>query len=298
MSVLSELSAALADAVETVAPSLVYVDARRGYGATGLVWKSDGLIITANHVVQRDEDIAITAFGSDPVTAEVVGRDRSTDLAVLRINEALQSAVQPSADSARVGNLVLALGSQPGEPPAASFGVVATINRPWRSSRGRSIEELIRSDVTLYPGFSGGPLVDASGQVLGLNTSALTRGLAATIPWPIVDRIAETLVSEGSIKRGYLGVVSQPVEIPEQLRAAGNVQQETGLLVVAVEPESPAGAAGVMIGDILVQMDNQTIAGIEDLLGWLTSATVGHAVELTIIRGGAGVNVSITVGER
>jgi S1-C subfamily serine protease len=298
MSALLELSTALADAVETVTPSLVYVDARRGYGATGLAWKPEGLVVTASHVVQREDEITVFVNGSHSISAELVGRDGRTDIAVLRFNGSLQSVVQPSSDAARVGNLVLALGTNAREPAAASFGVVSTINRPWRSSRGQSIDELLRSDVTLYPGFSGGPLVDARGQVLGMNTSALTRGLAATIPWSIVARIAETLISEGSIKRGYLGIVSQPVEIPGQLRETCNVQQETGLLVVAVELDSPAGIAGVMIGDILVQIDDQTITGVEDLQEWLASATVGDAVELTVIRGGARVNVSITVGAR
>lgn len=298
MSVLTDLSNALADAVESIAPAIVQVNARRGYGATGLAWKSEGLIITANHVVQRDEDITVTVPGSGERSARLLGRDRGTDIAVLQGEGTLDATVQPADSPARVGNLVLALGAQTGDQPMASFGVVATIHRPWRSPRGRSIEELIRSDVTLYPGFSGGPLIDAGGQVIGMNTSSLTRGLAATLPWSIVEQVAETLASQGSIKRGYLGIVSQPVEIPDAMRQRVGLEQEMGLLVVAVEPESPAGAAGFMIGDILIGVDGQTIHGIEDLQEVLGAGSAGRKVELSILRGGASTALTVTVGER
>jgi S1-C subfamily serine protease len=298
MSVLSELSTALADAVESVAPSLVLVDARRGYGATGLAWKSAGLIITASHVVQRDDSITVTPSGGSAIAAQLVGRDRGTDLAVLKADATLDTVIDPAEREARVGNLVLALGSQGTEPPVASFGVVATINRPWRSSRGHSLETLIRSDVTLYPGFSGGPMVDASGKVLGLNTSALTRGLAATLPWSLVEQVAGALASQGSIKRGYLGVVSQPVEIPAQMRESAQVDQETGLLVVAVEPESPAAAAGLMLGDILIGMKGRSVSGVEDLQELLGPGSAGETVPVNLIRGGSATEVTVTIGER
>jgi S1-C subfamily serine protease len=297
MTVLTDLSNALADAVERVASSIVRVEARRGYGATGLAWKSEGLIVTADHVVQRDE-ITIVIPGVGEVAADLVGRDRGTDIAVLKVERDLESIVQPAEPEARVGNLVMALGAQSGELPMASFGVVATINRPWRSPRGRSIETLIRSDVTLYPGFSGGPLIDANGRVIGLNTSALTRGLAATLPWSLVEQIAETLVSQGSIKRGYLGIVSQPVEIPETMRALTGLDQSTGLIVVAVEAGSPAGDAGVLVGDILVRMDGQPITGVESLQELLGPGSSGRRAEAVVIRGGSPVNVSLTIGER
>jgi S1-C subfamily serine protease len=298
MTVLTELSNALADAVEAVSPSMALVDGRRGYGATGLAWKQDGLIVTANHVVQRDQMVQISIDGGDLEPAELVGRDRGTDIAVLRVGRTLDAIVQPVENPARVGNLVLALGSQAGAPAAASFGVVATINRPWRSPRGRSIDELIRSDVTLYPGFSGGPLVDASGRVVGMNTSALTRGLAATLPWSLVEEVAGALVSHGSVKRGYLGVASQLVEIPEQMRSSGGIEQETGLIIINVEPESPAAGAGLMLGDILIQFGDRTITDIEDLHTAISSAAIGRDVTATVIRGGARTDVRVVIGER
>jgi S1-C subfamily serine protease len=298
MSVLSELSTALAEAVDTVSSSVVLVDARRGYGATGLVWKPEGLIITANHVVQRDDGITVTPAGGTAVPAQIVGRDPGTDLAVLKADATFDAVTEPSERESRVGNLVLALGSQGEGPLAASFGVVATINRPWRSARGHSIEALIRSDVTLYPGFSGGPLVDASARVLGMNTSALTRGLAATVPWPLVDEVAGALVSRGSMKRGYLGVVSQPVEIPQQMRERNGIDQEAGLLVVAVEPDSPAAVAGVIVGDILVGMKGRSINGIEDLQQSLGPGSSGETVQVNVIRGGSVTEASVSLGER
>jgi S1-C subfamily serine protease len=298
MSLLSELSTALAEAVETASSSLVLVNARRGYGASGLVWKPEGLIITANHVVQRDDGITVTPPEGTVVSARIVGRDPGTDLAVLMAEASFADTIEPAERDAQVGNLVLALGSQGGGPPVASFGVVATINRPWRSARGHSIEELIRSDVTLYPGFSGGPLVDASGRVLGMNTSALTRGLAATLPWSLVEEVAGALVSRGSMKRGYLGVVSQPVEIPQQMRELSGIDQESGLLVIAVEPDSPAAIAGLMVGDILVGIKGRSITGIEDLQQVLGPGSSGEAVQTNVIRGGSVTEATVSIGER
>lgn len=298
MSALTDLSNALADAVELVAPSTVLVDARRGYGASGLAWRPDGLIVTANHVVQRDEGISVTVPGSGERPARVLGRDRGTDIAVLQVDGSLESTLRPAETGPRVGNLVLALGAQPADQPMASFGVVAAINRPWRSPRGRSIEELIRSDVTLYPGFSGGPLVDAAGRVVGMNTSALTRGLATTLPWSLVESIAETLASQGSIKRGFLGIVSQPVELPEQLRSSVGLEQETGLLVISVEPESPAGASGFLVGDILTGMDGQRVTGVEDLQELLGVGSAGRQAEAELLRGGSRTSLNVTIEER
>jgi S1-C subfamily serine protease len=298
MTVLTDLSTALADAVDAVAPALVRVEARRRYGATGLAWKADGYIVTANHVVERDEDITAVIPDIGEKAARLIGRDRSTDLAVLKIDDQLSSTVQPAETDVRVGNLVLALGAQPGEQPMASFGVVAAIQTPWRSRGGRSIDQLVRSDVTLYPGFSGGPLVDAGGRVAGLSTSALTRGLAATLPWSLVEQVATSLVEQGSVKRGYLGIVTQPVEIPAALRSSTGVEQEIGLLVMSVEPDSPAGSVGLLIGDILVGIDDRVLDGLEALQDVLGPGSSGKQVAVHVIRGGNRTDLTITIGER
>jgi S1-C subfamily serine protease len=298
MSTLTDLSTALADAVDSVAPAIVRVEARRRYGATGLAWRSDGYILTSDHVVERDEDITVVIPGSGEKPATLVGRDRVTDIALLKIDEQIDQVIQPIDYPVRPGNLVLALGAQPGEHPVVSFGVVAMIHRPWRSRSGREIENLIRSDVTLYPGFSGGPLIDVSGQVVGLNTSALTRGLAATLPWELVEQVGSALAERGTISSGYLGVVAQPVKIPASLQASIKGDQASGLLISAVESNSPAESAGVLIGDILIGFDDRAIIRIEDLQAVLGPGSAGNVANLRVIRGGNAIDVGVTIGER
>jgi S1-C subfamily serine protease len=296
--VLVELSDNLANLVESVQPSIVRVSGRPRYGATGIVWSADGLIVTAHHVVDRDEDITVGLADGRDLPATLVGRDPGTDLALLKVDATDLTPASFATTPARIGHLVLALGNPHGDQAMASLGVVSAVGSTLRSWRGGSIEGVIRSDVTLYPGFSGGPLLGANGEVIGLNTSNLARGLAVAIPHAVLARVVEALSSGRGTKRGYLGVATQPVRLPDGLRAAIGLTQETGLLIVNVEPESPAEKAGLMLGDTLVGVGGREtveISGLQDALG---PGSAGSELVAKVVRAGQLTDVKITIGER
>ena len=239
--VLTQLSNALADAVENAGPSVVRVEGRRRLPATGFVWSADGTIVTANHVLKRDDGLAVGLADGTSAGAELVGRDPSTDLAVLRVKASGLQAAQPASEL-KVGHLVLALG-RPGRTVQATFGIVSAVgDDPWRTPLGGQVDRYLQTDVVMYPGFSGGPLLSSSGEVLGLNTSALVRGVSIAVPSSTVANVVEMLLTHGRVQRGYLGVSTQPVRLPADARS--EIAQETGLLIVGVEPDSPADQGG------------------------------------------------------
>src|SRR5579883_710165 len=286
---LSELSNQLADAVETAAKGLVTVKGRARQPASGVVY-APGLVLTANHVLERDEDLSVGDAGGNTLAAQLVGRDPATDLAVLRVPELKAEAAQPARGAARVGQMVLAVGRPSSQGPMASIGIVSFVGGPLRTGRGLSLEQYVRTDATPYPGFSGGPLTDATGAVLGITTTAFG-GAALAIPHEIAWRVAKALSEHGTPKRGYIGISSQPVRVPESQR--GGRPLESGLLVVHVEDNSPAHK-----GDILVTLDGHSAADTDDLLRLLTGERVGKAVPVEVIRGGKIETVQVTIGER
>ncbi len=293
---LNELSNDLADVVDAAAPGVAQVAARRRHPAGGVVWSSDGVIVTAHHVVERDSDIRVALDGGDAIGAELVGRDPTTDVAVLKAGASdLQPVTWAQDSNARVGHLVLALG-RPGSRPAATLGVVSALGGPWRTPAGGSLERYLQTDVVMYPGFSGGPLVDSTGGVLGINTSALLRGVALTVTKTSLDGIVETLLSHGRIRRGYLGIGTQPVVLPDRLRELAG--QDSGLLVSSVQPDSPAEKAGVLLGDTLVEIDSTSVSNPDDLMSLLGGDVIGRSTSARVVRGGQLVELNVTVGER
>jgi S1-C subfamily serine protease len=294
--VLRNLSDDLATTVEAAGPGVVRVAARRRLPASGIVWSADGIIVTAHHVAERDENIEIGLADGQTVSATLVGRDPTTDLAVIRAGATgLAAASWAEPDSLRVGHLVLGLG-RPGRSVQATLGIVSALGEGWRTPAGGRLEPYLQTDLVMYPGFSGGPLVDASGQVLGLNTSALLRGISLAVPTPTLRQVVETLLAHGRVKRGYLGVSAQPVRLPAGLE--GQLGQETGLLLVSVEPDGPAGQGGLMLGDTIIALDGQPVRQMDDLLALLSSDRVGTAAPVRIIRGGQVQDVTVTIGER
>jgi len=294
---LTELSEAMTEAVAKAGAATVLVDARRRMPASGIGYASD-LILTADHVVERDEDIKIVLPDGSEVRAQVAGRDPGTDLALLRLERAATAVVQPAAQEARVGQLVLALGRPTPEGIQASLGMVSAIGGPVRTGRGGLIERYLRTDTIPYPGFSGGPLVDTAGYVAGVNTSGLARGASLTIPVALAWQVADTLARHGHVRRGYLGLRSQPVEISEAGQKALRRQQATGLLVVGVENKSPAVEGGLIVGDILVGVAGQPVADHDELLSRLTGDVVGKPTPVQVLRGGQPQTLTVTVGER
>jgi S1-C subfamily serine protease len=291
--VLQNLSTALADTVEAAGRGVVRVEARRRIPATGIVWSADGVIVTAHHVVERDENINVGLPDGKSVSAKLVGRDPSTDLAVLRADASgLTTVGQADYNSLRVGHIVLALG-RPGDQVLSTLGIVSALGEGSRG--GGQMDRFLQTDVTMYPGFSGGPLVDAAGQVIGLNTSGM-RGANLTVPIPTLQRVVSTLLTHGKVRQGYLGVGVQPVRLPAAL--SQQLGQETGLLVASVEPDSPADKGGLLLGDTLVALEGGPLRHMDDLMGSLGADRVGKATAFRIIRGGQLQEVEVTIGER
>ncbi len=290
---LSALSNQMADAVERVAKSIVTVFGRDRQSATGIVYANE-LVLTADHVLERDDNLSVATADGKKLAAQLIGRDPTTDLAVLRV--AGLSAPSAAASAApRVGQWVLAVG-QPEEGLMASHGVVSAVGGPLRMGNGVNVERYIRTDATPYPGFSGGPLTDATGAVLGILTTGLARNVAIGIPFDLALRVAQTLTSQGYVKRGYLGVISQQVKLPTSQRAG--LSQEHGLLVMRVEDDSPAEKGGMLMGDILTSVDGQVVTNADELMGLLSGDRVGRAVNLGVVRGGTLQTISVVVGQR
>lgn len=300
---LSSFSDQLADAVALASRSIVTVAARPRQSASGVLWRAeDGqvVILTADHVIEREDDINVTLPDGAAAKAQLVGRDPSTDLAVLRLTGAtLGEANAPISigEGLRVGHLALAIGRPTEGGPRVSFGVVSSIEGPQRSWQGGEIESVIFADVTLYPGFSGGPLVDLTGKLVGLNSSRLTRQSAA-VPVVTLKRVVNTLLTHGRVRRGYLGVGAQQVPLPAALAQKAATTQEAALLVVTVETDSPAEVAGLMLGDLIVALDGQNISTVEGLRGALTSDRLGKAITIKILRGGEPRDLTATITER
>jgi S1-C subfamily serine protease len=296
MTTLKTLSDEMAALVESAGQSIVQVNARKRLPATGIVMQADGVIVTSHHVVTRDEDIHVTLPDGTTHPATLVGRDPSTDLAVLRVGaDDLAVPNWATSDGASVGQLVLALG-HPGKSVQATLGIVSALGDSWQAPSGSQIDRYFQTDVVMYPGFSGGPLVGADGAIFGMNTSAMMRGASITIPTETIKRVGAALLEHGHIKRGYLGVTAQAVRLSEDMAEAAG--QETGLLVASVEGGSPAAVGGVLQGDVIVTLGDTATRSMESLLGLLNGAIVGNDVELMLIRGGAMQSLTITIGER
>lgn len=293
---LVSLSDALASAVETAGPSIVRVEGRRRLPATGIVWSAGGLIVTAHHVVEQDENIGIGLPDGRTVTAALVGRDPTTDLALLRAPaEDLAVPAWVDGESLHVGHLALALG-RPGQSVMATLGIVSALKKDWRTPAGGQLDYYLQTDALMYPGFSGGPLVSAGGKFLGLNTSAMLRDVTLTIPAGTIRRVADALLQHGRVKRGYLGVGAQTVRLPKAI--AEQVGQETGLLLGSVEPGSPAEHSGLFMGDTLLSLDGQRTAHLDDLLAALSGDRTGKTVPVSLLRGGQVTEVNVLVGEQ
>jgi S1-C subfamily serine protease len=297
MTNLTDFSNSLTNAVEKGGAGTVLVDARKRYPASGIAYAAD-LVLTADHVVTRDENLSILTPDGKTLPVTVAGRDPGSDLALLRLAEKALAPASVAKADAKVGQLVLALGRPTPAGMQASWGIVTAIGGPVRTGRGGLLDEYLETETTSYPGFSGGPLVDTEGNVLGLNTSGLTRGSALTIPVKFAWRIADALAKHGSVKRGYLGVRTQVVEIPEASRKSIKRDQPSGLLVAWLESGGPADKAGILVGDILVAVAGQPVNDPDDLFAALNSDTVGKPTAVEILRGGKPETVNVTVGER
>lgn len=296
MTTLSDLSQTLAAAVEFAGAGVVRVEARPRFPASGIVFSADGIIVTAHHVVEEEENIQIGLGDGRTISAKLVGRDPTTDIAVLRAQSTgLTVRAWADLNALKVGHLSIALG-RPGKTVMATLGIISALGESWRTPGGGKLDRYLQTDVVMYPGFSGGPLIDAGGNFIGMNSSALMRGVSLTIPAATIKSIVETLLTKGRIARGYLGVGAQPVRLPDAL--AKQLNQETGLLVVSVEPGGPADKAGLMLGDTIVAVSGDVVRHLDDLLAALSGERVGTTVPVKIVRGGQVTEARATIGER
>jgi S1-C subfamily serine protease len=296
-SVLLALSNDLAGAVEGAGRSVVAVHARPRTPSSGVHWHR-GVIVTADHTVRRDDEISVSLPDGRTVPATLAGRDASTDLAILKVQEAEFPAAEiGDAAALRVGHMVLAVARSSERGVSASWGVISALGGPWRTWHGGQIDQFIRLDVSLYPGFSGGPLVNAHGRVMGINTSG-PRSIVLTIPPSTVNRVVAQLLEKGRIARGYLGLGMQPVRLSESLKRTLNLPKTGGVIVVAVEPNSPAEKAGLLIGDVLLALDSVPVSDTTDVQALLGPERVGTTVGASIIRAGLLAERAIMIGER
>jgi len=298
MSSLAEISDQLAEAVSSAAASIVAVHARPRLASTGVHWR-DGVIVTTDATVKRTDDIAVTLPSGERVSATLAGRDPGTDLAALRIPVGrLPIAARSAAADLRPGHLVLALARTGNDGPQATFGVVSSVGEAWRTWRGGTLDRRVQSDVELYPGFGGGPLVTAHGTIAGINSGGMSKPLCVTIPDTTIDRILDSILNRGYVARGWLGASMQTVRFSESATAKLGFDGQGGLVVLDVEHDSPAAHGGVMIGDVLVRIDETRITRHDDVMAFLGSDRVNTTVQLQVVRGGAVVMVPVVIGER
>lgn len=326
---LAQFSEELADAVERASRSVYTVHGGRRAPGTGIAWPG-GYIVTADHILHPDvfffrrerparqsprgrerfnikvpepeepQEFTVTRPDGQNETATLVGHDGAMDLAVLKL---ARESITPPAElapigSLRPGNLVLAIGRPGGEGVSSSFGAVTAIGERWWTGRGGVIEWYIRAGVTMYPGFSGGPLVDVRGRVVGLNSSLLGRGEHVAIPSTAVDAAVQKLVTGQQVKRAYLGISSQPTHVPPAVLEKAGLEQQGALMIMWVEPGSPAEQAGLLMGDLLVRIGGHAVNSPRDLLEALGPDRVGKPTQMLVLRGGARHEVTVTPGER
>jgi S1-C subfamily serine protease len=298
-SVLTSFSQELAAAAEQAGSSVVTVHARHRVPSSGIHWRK-GVVVTANHAVRREEDIPVLLHEGKRVSAKLAGRDPGTDLAVLKFDQDAGLAIPQFADATnlKLANFVLALGRARSGNLVASAGIIGGLGGEWRTWRGGRIDQSIRLDLDLYPGFSGGPLVNPEGKVLGLNTNGFGRGRAVTIPLATVNRVVDELLDKGYIARPYLGIAMQPVAVPEALRGKLKSSAAGGLMVLHVEPGGPADKAGIVLGDVIVELQGKPALDTDHIQELLASAKVNDKIKTTLIRGGAPLELSITLGVR
>ncbi len=284
---LAALSNELAQVVQRSAPTVVAVHARPRFSSSGVFWRP-GTIVTAEHTIRREEEITVTLPDGTNVPATLAGSDPGTDLAVLKVESSATPATRATAVPLP-GNLALTIGRSEDSGVNATMGIISAVSGSWRTWRGGRLDHYIRLDLTLYPGTSGGLVVNVAGEALGIATSALSRIAGVAIPAKTVDRVVDEILSRGRVARGYLGVGLQPVELPNHHK---------GLIVLSLEADGPAAKAGVLIGDILISLGGTKVVDTDDIQAVLETRGVGQSVPAGILRGGVEQTVEITIGER
>jgi S1-C subfamily serine protease len=287
-----------ADAVERVSPSVVAVLGRRRLPGAGTVWSTDStgaVIVTASHVVEREEQIAIQLADDTEVPVSLLGRDLTRDLAVLRVGKTDLEAAPIASAEVRVGTLTMAVGRPLVSCTQASFGSVVFVGSPRNRNYGAG--RVIHADATLYPGFSGGPLINANGEVLGINTSGARQSGSITIPADQVSRVVRDIVELGYVRTAWVGITLQQIDLPGHIRES-LPDQQSGVLVLGIEENTPAANAGLFVNDILVTMDGQPLEDVTDLKHILCDELIGESLTIVAWRGETPHEISVTLVAR
>jgi S1-C subfamily serine protease len=310
---LDAYSRAVIGAVELVAPAVVSVDVRKRGGnhgrrspaqagaGSGFVFAADGLILTNSHVVEDSTEIDVMLPDGRERRADLVGQDPDTDVAVLKITASDLTAVSLGQSQAlRPGQLVIAIGNPYGFQHSVSAGVVSALGRTLRARSGRLIDQVIQTDAALNPGNSGGPLVTSAGQVVGVNTAIIAggQGLSFAVPISTVVSVLPALLRDGRVRRGYLGVAGQDVPLLRRVTRFHRLSQATGVLVISLEQDGPARAAGVREGDIIVAFDTAPISSLDDLHRTLTEERIGRFAAIGLLRDQQRVDLSVRIADR
>lgn len=297
---LTNLSDVLVKTVERAAESVVAVQARRGVGSSGIIWR-DNLILTSSEGVRTDEGIQLLLPDGRVAAAQLRGRDPGTDLTVLEADTKGLKALEFTPDSSlKTGQLVVAVGRTVNTGPIASFGIISGVSGEWKTWRGGKINPFVRLDISTYPTLSGGAAVDANGNLLGLISTGLSRSSVFAVTQGTIDRIAGKLSQQGYVSRGFLGVTLQPVALPTEVKEKLN--QETGVMLIGIEPNGPAATGGLLLGDVLVAAEAhgsvQPLTQAEDLADLLERTAAGESIRLRLLRAGELQELDVRVGER
>ena len=296
-SVWTQLSSSFADTIAALENSIVAIDGGGRSTASGVVWRP-GVIVTTHHGLRLRENIRIILAG-EPFSARLIGSDATTDLAVLGNDSDQLTPVSTVNDLIiRAGEVVLSVGRSRLGDISASCGIIARTGSAWRTWRGGAIDRLIRPDIRLYVGQSGSALINEQRQMLGINSPALARQAVITIPVQTINRVVDAVLELGHVPRPFLGIAMQPIPVPDPVREAYPDATDEVLLVTHVEPKAPAALAGVMVGDVIVLFNGEPVPGLRDILHRLRASRIGDTISLTVFRGGAKVDLTLSVADR
>jgi serine protease Do len=292
---LVNLSNELAAAVERAAASIVAVHGRRGIGSSGIVWR-DNLIVTSSEGIRAEEGIKVLLPDGRTASARLRGRDSGTDLALLETEATGLHPLATAAAPLKVGQLALAVGRTSNTGPIASFGIISGVSGEWRTWRGGTIDPFVRLDISVYPTLSGGAAVDPGGNLIGLISTGLSRSSVFAVAGATINRIAGKLMEQGYVSHGFLGVALQPVALPREMKE--KLQQDSGIMLLGIEPDGPAAASGLILGDVLVAAGSQSLAEPEALAELLERTPPGQTVTFKVLRAGVVQDLDVRIGER
>ncbi len=295
--ILESISEAIVGVTEKISPSVVRVGAGRWRGGTGTVWSKDGHIVTSNHVVGRMQEVEVGFSDGSKQTAKVVGRDPYSDIALLKVDSDNLTAVETgNSDNLKVGQFVLALANPFGRQPSATSGIITNPAYSIRGWWGGSMDKVVVTDARLNPGYSGGPLIDAKGRIVGINAAyANNRGLS--VPVNTVKTVVDKLMADGRIKRAYMGITADTIRLPEHLSSQSHVNQPNALIVYGVDQDSAAKKAGLAIGDVIIKLDGKPVETLVDLRAILDDKAIGRRVNISVLRGEKPTELTITPTE-